>query len=1133
MAHLDSSLSPLPSSGPVDLARFTHPPDFCGMTLHQLQDLPDSLQPLASWMIRRGAVSLHELMGYLGQSEAIVRSIVGVLVVRGWVKPLELEGELIYISSRELLDQIQQAQLEAQNTEADRDSEALLEPISELIPEPVPEASASESMPEPAPEAASELESEAASELESEAVPEPASEAVPEPISEVQSGSGEGLEASPRSLDDAIPLDALALHQPQAQGAIAPLEALTLPDLEMADGAANFGEAPPHLAPDSEADLAPDADADLAPDADADLAPDSEADLAPDLDLVPEVDADLASDLDLIPEVDADSAPEVDADCDAQLEALGLADPGVGEPMPGDRLIDDAVAVGAALVSDILVGGPGFAGPGFDGCDRGSADLSGVEAPDLEPPLPPTDSAEPVSEIVPTASGGEQPQAATEPYSSPLEFRELDADPDPQSALAQAQQNFEPSLRVFGAAPGAPWMEPSDLEPAPSAAVPEPLPVRAVLESEPVVTVQAGECWAQMVGLENLSDRPLQLQLGLDETSQPLVDWCTWPMVDLRLEPKQHQSVQFEFQIPERTFPCSYQYRIVVQAVQSPPPEIPEVEFAQDLPSQDSQARDPEAERASLEALVSATANYTPIELIQTLEVVSGQVAPPADAPVVFTCAPSSSEQHPVVLNVGDRLDIVITLRNTQTRPDRIEISCPDLQTSWYSVDYDLFDPELKTLELEPGREGKVQLLLHPPAETAAGPYPLRLRLLSANHPEVMLQEWLYVAIAPHYDLTAELHLVQGQILRQTSVYELKLINGGNTERELVLHTRTTTHPAPDLDYDLQPSWLIPAKTEFSTDLRIRAKSAWQRPWWGPGQTVHFAIDLEDKQNHPLLTEQLQGSVGLAPRPLWQPAALGIAAVGLMGLLATAIKLPSTPPAIVESQLEPAQPTQDLLVPQAEILKFQVNNQDAPSKIVIALDGKPLTSFVLSWEISAPANSEITMTPAPGRVPAKGMVTIKLKPEPGKQTITLTVKPPKGNPVSRNVTFELFGTPLPPEAPPGIRPGTSQPALPPALIPDQVPVLTLPAGPERPTGGKPEFSRDPQGQQSGPGKTQPPNSGKAPAGSPNNLPPTPGKAPAKPKPVQPPPTQPSNRQPSGPRTENNPLSPGDLPPQFD
>ncbi len=92
----------------------------------------------------------------------------------------------------------------------------------------------------------------------------------------------------------------------------------------------------------------------------------------------------------------------------------------------------------------------------------------------------------------------------------------------------------------------------------------------------------------------------------------------------------------------------------------------------------------------------------------------------------------------------------------------------------------------------------------------------------------------------------------------------------------------------------------------------------------------------------------------------------------------------------------------------AQILNFQINGQEAPAKLLLAVPaGKLPAPIQVRWRVQGGSTTRVELNPTPGSVPLSGQLNLPLSPQ-GSTTLTLQVKPATGDPVLRSVTIEVF-----------------------------------------------------------------------------------------------------------------------------
>lgn len=426
-------------------------------------------------------------------------------------------------------------------------------------------------------------------------------------------------------------------------------------------------------------------------------------------------------------------------------------------------------------------------------------------------------------------------------------------------------------------------------------------PLTVVRNPSGVPSVVAGAAFELYVTVNNEGNRSALVDVCIDETCQPLYQWCAAPFERLALGPKQSGEVVFHVQVPLQTLPDVYDYLLVVDAQDHYPEDTP-IQFAHQL-----------------------------------------RVLPPVQETVqvndpTFSLLPATSSDLPALLQPGQVLEVVATVQNRSDRVDQFRLVCPDLAADWFTVRYPegLVAPGLvtvpKCLDLNPGETAQILMLVHPPLSALAGDYFPTIQLRSSNYPDLDLLDVLYLKISPTYFLTSELRTVVGKVKRGAGTYEIRLANEGNTPRAIAIHA--LSYEEDDLcGYTLDsPHLLIPPKTAATVGLQVKPKQWWRRPFYGGGRLLTFAVNLHDVEELPVQNPP-QGTLVWEPRPWWQALLVALTA---MGAIATTILL------IWWIFFKPA--------PAPKVLDFSADDssyQEADGNVVR-----------LNWQVSNPAQLE-------------------------------------------------------------------------------------------------------------------------------------------------------------------------------
>ncbi len=398
----------------------------------------------------------------------------------------------------------------------------------------------------------------------------------------------------------------------------------------------------------------------------------------------------------------------------------------------------------------------------------------------------------------------------------------------------------------------------------PLAVIPNPSGTHAVM---------AGSNFELCVTVSNKGNQSALIDIYIDEMSQLIRQWCTSPHERLALSPKSTSEVVFQFQVPPQTLPGNYTYLLVVDAPQHYPED-------------------------------------TPIRYSQRLQVLSAIEDAVRVSDPTFSVSPASSSRQPLVLQPGQLLQVSVLVDNRSNRVDRFWLTCPDLEESWFTVRYPegLQLPGLVTttdgLDLNPGAKGEIVLLFNPPLNAVAGNYFATLRLQSANDPDLVLLDALYLQILPIYLINVELRTLLGQVRRSAGLFEVRLTNAGNTERNLIVHAISFDEDQL-CTYALEPVHVqVLPGTVGIVGLKVEPTKWWRRPVYGGGRLIHFGIKLEDPERLPLPNDMPQGALLWEARPWWQFLLLFLAGVGTLAAIAFLIWWlffrPPAPPKIIE-----------------------------------------------------------------------------------------------------------------------------------------------------------------------------------------------------------------------------------------
>jgi hypothetical protein len=413
------------------------------------------------------------------------------------------------------------------------------------------------------------------------------------------------------------------------------------------------------------------------------------------------------------------------------------------------------------------------------------------------------------------------------------------------------------------------------ITPAGSAAI---QPLEVVLTSSGQDDAFPGQPFELGVTLQNQGDRDAVIDIWIDSGRSPqLGQWCASLQQRMALGAGQSGETVFTVQIPGNALPSELIYDLVVDATTAYP-DVPPQRYRQQL-------------------------TIRPIERM-TVE---------ANHPT-FLINPATRPESPARLRPGVPLAIEIWVDNRSERVDRFRLSPLGIPFDWQtSITYPRANSgpglilEANSLGLNPGDRGQILLQVTPPLDALAGSYIPTLRLYSQNNPNLNLLGMVYLHVEPVYVLQPSLQILRNQVRRQPALFEIQLVNEGNTERALTVSVENLDE-AGSCSYTLsdplradaradtanrddpsgnQDSVAVSLPPHSAKRLRIQAvpQRWWRRPWFGAGRFLNFRVDLRDVEHHPLTLSTLQGNVIWLPRPWWQLLLVFLTAAGAIASL--------------------------------------------------------------------------------------------------------------------------------------------------------------------------------------------------------------------------------------------------------
>jgi hypothetical protein len=367
--------------------------------------------------------------------------------------------------------------------------------------------------------------------------------------------------------------------------------------------------------------------------------------------------------------------------------------------------------------------------------------------------------------------------------------------------------------------------------------------------------VSAGSSFELRVTVSNKGNQSALIDIYIDEVSPTLRQWCENDRERLALSPQSTSEVVFAFQVPPQALPGNYNYLLVVDAPQHYPED-------------------------------------TPIRYTQRLQVLPYIEDAVRVSDPTFTLAPATSSIQPAVIQPGQVLQVSVIVHNRSDRVDRFWLTFPDLDESWFTVRY----PEGleltglvvagNGLDLNPGAKGEILVLLNPPLQAMADRYFPTIRVHSANNPDLVLLDVVYLQILPIYLLNVELRTLIGKVRRMAGLFEVRLTNSGNTVREVIIGAITLEEDEL-CSYTLEPTQvqILPGTTQRAS-LEVKPTKWWRRPFYGGGLLINFGVELEDTQQLPLPNDLPRGTLVWEPRAWWQLLLLILTGLGTLAAIA-------------------------------------------------------------------------------------------------------------------------------------------------------------------------------------------------------------------------------------------------------
>lgn len=350
--------------------------------------------------------------------------------------------------------------------------------------------------------------------------------------------------------------------------------------------------------------------------------------------------------------------------------------------------------------------------------------------------------------------------------------------------------------------------------------------------------IAAGETFELRITVSNQGNHSAIIKVYLDDTSQPLWQWCRLSTQYLALETQQSSEIVLQIPIPLDTPPGVYSYLVVVDASQHYPDENP----------------------------IQHQAKLTVLPPVQSVVKVNDPT---------FNIIPPSTSVAPLILQPIKMLELEVVVFNRSNRVDRFRLSAIDLPRSWWSVIYpegieDLgLVAQTDSLALNPQESTTIKLRIHPALTAKAGQYSSTIQLKSVNFPKLVLLDIVYFQLAPIHSFNWELKTIVGKVRREQGKFAIALHNQGNTVREVKLTAKEEQEDRL-CEYTLaQEQIKLLPKTHQTIELQVRPKKLWRRPWVGRGFPLKFQLECQDVYQLPLSRQQVTGTLVWEARPWW------------------------------------------------------------------------------------------------------------------------------------------------------------------------------------------------------------------------------------------------------------------------
>ncbi|UBF30312.1 hypothetical protein K9N68_34430 (plasmid) [Kovacikia minuta CCNUW1] len=442
-------------------------------------------------------------------------------------------------------------------------------------------------------------------------------------------------------------------------------------------------------------------------------------------------------------------------------------------------------------------------------------------------------------------------------------------------------------------------------------------PLAVILNSSGREVVTPGSVFSVGVTVHNKGKQSAIIDVSIDDRSGILQQWCLSLRERLALGANQSGEVVFPIRVPTNALPGLYPYLIVVDAQEHYPED-------------------------------------TPIQFPQRIQILPAAQDAVHSSDPTFILQPATNPTKPALIQPGGALAVQVLVHNRSDRVDRFRLVCTDLPRPWFNVTYPQgiegagLMVSTDSLNLNPGDQGLISLLLNPPLNALAGTYIPTLRLYSENNPDLVLLDLIYLQVPPIYLLQVELRTIISRVQQQAGIYQVRLNNMGNTRREVLLRVQNLDEEEL-CTYQLEHSQVrIAPKEVVGVGLQVQPKKWWRRPIFGGGRVLNFSVDLEDSRQLPLTIDHLPTYLLWEARPWWQIVPLIL--LGVLSLLAIAYLiwwwLFRVPPPAQIVQFFSEDPTYSAVNGDVVRLGWQISQPNRLQSLKItglSADGKPLT----------------------------------------------------------------------------------------------------------------------------------------------------------------------------------------------